>query len=869
MASEKDDLTLKVLRWFCPAQLLEEIEGDLLQKFKKEEKIFGQRIARRKLLWNQVRFFRPEILLRNKIHYVPNQISMLQNYLRISFRQMMRNKVFSMINIGGLAIGMAAFMMIMHYVRFERSYENFHVNGDNIFRVTLDIYKGSEFVTADTEMYAPVGPMLKQKFPEVLEFVRLYDAGNREVKNKGKAFYEDRVFLADPSVFDIFSFQVLAGDARTALREPFQVVITRSEAEKYFGTWQVLGHTIEISKFPFRITGVIDDSPLNTHLKVNFLVSHATIAKLWEYDETKFSGNNEYLYTLMSTGTNISEFNEKLKKFSEDLVGSIGDDRLVAETMNGIHLYSNKAYDPEPTGGATIVYFLLAVAILTIVVAWINYINLTTAKAMERAHEVGVRKIMGSLRMQLVFQFLTESFMVATMGGCICVALIYLSYPLLSSLPVMTPIFVDPTFWYQMIVMLVLGSIVAGCYPALLLSSFQPVRVLKGKLISAGSGQWLRRGLVIFQFLTSIVLLVCVSVVYFQILHMKEKDLGMNIDRLLVVRTPLLSEDSLYHKKFESFKTEATKIPGVQQVAISGSVPGTGLLELSTTGNIFRWGEDTRNKGFIYYIQNFDENFIPVFGMELLAGRNFEGWPASEHDLLLNEEAVRILGFKSASDAVGSKVSFYNNENTVIGVLKNFYQRSPKEPHLPMVFWYNNESDFFTLQLNGGNTQESVEMAQDTWNQVFSGSPFEYFFADERFNHQYKTDILFGQVIGAFAALAVFIACLGLFGLSLFNALRRTKEIGIRKVLGASVVHVIRLLSAEFVMLIVMAGLLAMPVAYLVAEGWLSQFATRIQVSVPMLIAPILLVLVVCALTVSIQTLRAAKRNPVDAIRYE
>ena len=201
---------------------------------------------------------------------------------------MMRNKVFSMINIGGLAIGMAAFMMIMHYVRFERSYENFHVNGDNIFRVTLDIYKGTEFVTADTEMYAPVGPMLKQKFPEVLEFVRLYDAGNREVKNKGKAFYEDRVFLADPSVFDIFSFQVLAGDARTALREPFQVVITRSEAEKYFGTWQVLGHTIEISKFPFRITGVIDDSPLNTHLKVNFLVSHATIAKLWEYDETKF-----------------------------------------------------------------------------------------------------------------------------------------------------------------------------------------------------------------------------------------------------------------------------------------------------------------------------------------------------------------------------------------------------------------------------------------------------------------------------------------------------------------------------------------------------------------------------------------------------
>ncbi len=863
---------LRFLQWFCPEQLYEEIEGDLTQQFNRDAKKFGERKARRRLVWNTMRFFRPGILLRNKFSFELNQMDMLQNYFKIACRHLTKSKVFSFINILGLAVGMSAFLLIIHYARFERGFENFHKNAANIFRITLDIYKGSEYVITDCEMYAPVGPMLTQELPEVLDFVRMYENGNQEVKVGDQMFYEKRVYMADPSVFKIFSFDIVQGDTATALSEPFQAAITVSKAKKYFGRIDVLGESIEIGKRLYHITAVFDEVPVNTHLKFDFLLSHATISKLRNYNENEFSGNNEYLYLLVANNIDLIEFNEKLKAISLNLKDKIGDDRLVAEPLKDIHLYSNKSYEPEPNGNAQSVYFLLIIAIFILLIAWINYINLSTARATERAREVGIRKVIGSLRSQLIFQFVSESIIVTVLAGGLSLVLIYTSLPFfinLSGQPLPADIFKKREFWYLFLGLIIFGSLLAGLYPAFVLSSFKPVSVLKGKFQSAGQGQWLRKGLVIFQFAATVVLIVCVCIVYLQISYLQKFKLGMSIDQTLVLRSPPLKLDSLYLTKSESLKKELLVLPSVKIVTQSDALPGLSLHELSSTGNVFRPGQENKDKGYIYYINAFDENFIPSFKMEFAAGHNFNGSAGREDQLIINEEAMRALEFRNAEDAVGAKLFFYNGEKTVIGVLKNFYQRSPKEEPLRMVFFYSNYADYFSLRITTDNVQETLESVKKTWSKVFPDSPFDYFFLDETYNQQYKADQQFGRVITTFSILAVLIACLGLFGLSSFTIIQRTKEIGIRKVLGASVLQIVRLLSKDFVSLVLLAAMIALPVAYMAMDQWLSHYAVRIRMNIWVFVLPLITILLIASLTVSFETIKAAKTNPVDSLKNE
>jgi len=867
---------LRFLQWLCPQSLYESIEGDLLEQFEadlnpsdrsKRSDGYWRRRAKRRFIWNVICFMRPGILLRNKFSFQLNQIDMIRNYFILAYRHLLRSKVYSMINILGLAIGLTCFLYIIHYVQYERSYENFHQNADNIARVTLDIYKGNEFVVADCGMYARIGPLLKEELPEVIDYARLWLLGSRVVKAEERKFYEGRLYLADPSVFKLFSFNILQG--RPALSDPLQVVITKTIAQKYFGQLEVVGKLMEIENKLFTITAVVDDVPANSHLKFDLLLSHSSASKFWEYDENGYEGNNEFTYLLMKPPVDMAEFNKKLRLLSIKLKDKIGDDRLVAQSLKDIHLYSNKTFEAEPNGNAQAIYFLMAVGIFILCIALVNYINLSTARAMERAREVGIRKVMGSLRRQLVFQFLSESILVTLIASIIAVGSLYLGQPAFIRLTgkELPMILQSREFWYLFLCLLFFGSLLAGFYPAVVLSSFQPVMVLKGRLHSTSHGQWLRKGLVVFQFAATIILMVCVFTVYLQIDFLQKQRLGMNIEQTLVLRSPKIDSVELYGLKVQALRNELLQRPFVHKMTQSGTLPGLSLNELTTTGNVLRPGQEKNDKGYLYYINAFDENFIPQLQMELVAGRNF--YKEEQGVLIINEEALYALGFKNAGEAVGSKLLFYDNEMTVVGVLKNFSHRSPKEKYLPMVFWCDRVADYFLVQLNQGSTDESIEEVHKAWNKIFPDTPFDYFFLDEKYKEQYKSDQQFGSLIGLFSILAALIACLGLFGLSSFTIIQRTKEVGIRKVLGASATQIVQLLSRDFIKLVLIAGVIAIPFGYFVMNEWLSGYATRIQLNAWIFTIPSVIVLLIALFTVSFQTIKAAQSNPVNTLKSE
>jgi len=804
---------------------------------------------------------------------------MLRNYLKIAYRNLLKNKVFSLINVFGLAIGMAACLLIIHYVRFELSYENFHKNADNIYRVTLDLYKGSEYVVTDCETYGPLGPMLKSEMPEVVDFVRMFHNEVREVKVGEKKFFEERIYFADSSAFTVFSYEVLSGNPEIALSAPHQTVITASTAKKYFGHTDVVGETMEIANVPYQVSAVIADLPPNTHLKYDFLLSHVTINKMWDwYEDNAWNGNNEYTYLLMTPGTDLDSFNEKLTQLSIDLKEKIGDERFTAEPINDIHLYSHKTFEPEVNGNAEVVYFLLIIALFIIIIAWVNYVNLSTARAVERAREVGIRKVMGSGRGQLVTQFLLESVMVSLLAAGIAITILQISLPAFRDItgqPLPLNLIADSVFWYMLLGLVSVGTVISGLYPAFVLSSFKSTLVLKGKLRSSSHGHWLRKGLVVFQFAATVVLIACTGTVYLQINHLRHQDLGMDIHQTMAMHAPSLDlPDSVYQEKIQSLKTELLRHTEVKRIAISESLPGLSLHELSTNSGIRRLGEDKQEGTYNYYLISIDADFIPTLDMQIIAGRNFEPGMPNHDQVMINEEAVRTLGFASVEEALGSRLNYKTRwpdgePSTIIGVIKNYNQRSPKEAHLPMIFPYTASGGYLTLRLNTQEIRETVNAVENTWQQIFPASAFDYFFLDEKYDQQYRADTQFGQVVAIFSTLAIFIACLGLFGLSSFTILQRTKEIGIRKVLGASVTQIVRLLSQDFIRLVLIASVLAIPIAWFAMNEWLAGYATRISLQWWLFALPLGVVLLIALLTVGFQTVRAALANPAKSLRYE
>jgi putative ABC transport system permease protein len=821
---------------------------------------------------------------------------MFKNYLKIARRNLWRNKAFSAINIFGLAIGLVACFFVFQYVYFESTYDRFNKQADNLYRVTIS-YSGSLSNVAPTAANHPaVGPAMKTDFPEVVDYARFVSTAlffnaatmSYEDGKETKTFNEGNIFLADASFFNVFSYPLISGDRKTCLKEANSIVMSASEARKYFGTTNPLGQTVKMSgRMPMKVTGVFADVPENSHIKFDMLVSWATAGPtfgndIWVWPEY-------YNYVVLAPGTDIAKLEAKFPAFIEKYLGAKMKElnfrcAFHLQRVTDIHLTSNLLKEAEPNGSQKEIYFLAMIGVFILLIAWINYINLSTAKSIERAKEVGLRKVVGAEKQQLITQFLLESFIINTLALVLATLIVAcLIYPFNSFIGkdisngfFTTGLGHEPLFWISILIVFVAGSLLVGAYPAFVLSSFLPAKVLKGLVVKSTSGISLRRVLVSFQFVLSIILIASTFVVFRQFSFMRNGSLGYKKDQVLIVKSPAIV-DSTIGIKYGYFKSEMLNTSSISGTTATSDIPGN----MIRYRNSVRRAEQDKQHNFTTYLMEIDEKFIPTYKIELLAGKNFEATDSSGLQsnsytkVLINEEVVTALGFKSAEDAVGKEVIFELGQNAplckVLGVVKNFHQRSMKEKFDPILFYYPSWSDwkYISVNIKASDAGRSIADVETLYKKAFPGNPFEYFFLDQYFDRQYEADRRLGNVFGLFAVLAILVACMGLLGLASFVIKLRTKEIGIRKVLGASVSGLLMLISRDFVKLVGIASLVAVPIIYWAAKTWLDNYAFHISLGWKVFIIPPVLLLAITLFTICAQSLKTALTNPVKSLRSE
>jgi putative ABC transport system permease protein len=660
------------------------------------------------------------------------------------------------------------------------------------------------------------------------------------------------------------------------LKDPFKIVVSQSLARKYFGNENPVGKFLKTNgKTEYEISGIFEDLPVNTHMKIDALGSFTSLQKQWNDPVTSWNWDCFMTYILLDDKTDAKVFEAKLPAFvlkqnGEDLKKFNAGMVFHLQPVADIHLDSDFIMEFKPNGNRQSVNFLSIVAILIMIIAWINYINLSTAKSIERAREVGVRKVMGGFRSQLIQQFLTESLFLNVMAVALAITFAVMLTPWFSGLTgrdLGYQLFQQPIFWFVLAGLILSGALMSGLYPAFVLSSFRPVEVLKGKFKNSNQGVWLRKGMVVTQFIASITLMVGTFTVYQQISFMRNQSLGINIEQTVVMQSPSVT-DSTYKQKFQVFKQKISNQSDVVSVTASSSVPGSqpdwnagGIRRLSQR-------EDEQNQ---YRIIMTDGSFIKGFGLEIAVGREFSDEVVNENqNVLLNESASRLMGFAKPEDAINDQIYFWGDTFKIVGVMKDYHQESLKKSFDALIFRYDEAPDgYYSVKFNTGNVKASMAIFEATWKEVFPGNPFHYFFLDDHYNQQYKADQQFGNVFSIFSGLAIFIACLGLFGLSSLTALQRTKEIGIRKVLGASLFGLLRLISKDYIVLIGASIILSVPLAAWVMNSWLQDFATRIPLSWWIFAIPSLTVILIALVTVSVHTLKAAMSDPVKSLRYE
>ncbi|GAB2586864.1 ABC transporter permease [Spirosoma areae] len=795
---------------------------------------------------------------------------MLRNYLKIALRNLVRNKPFFFINTLGLAVGIAACLLILQYVTFERSYDNFHPDAENIYRIELDSYQNGKLAFRSATSYPAIAPTLKKDFPEVVETARLYDANSDVVTYNNVHFREDNFYFADNSVFSVFKLDFLSGDPRTALTDKNTVVLSETIAHKYFGTQNPLGKTLKLGREPYLVRGVFADYAKNAHLDLDLLFSYRT-----EPDaQTSWGWYDFFTYVKLRPGTNVAQFQAKIidlvKKYNPNRFKVSGNrDELLLQPLRDIHLTSQLNQEAEPNGNGKAVTVLSIIALFILLIAWINYINLATARAMDRAKEVGVRKVVGAERTQLIRQFLLESFLLNLVAAVLALFIVLISAPYFNELtgrPLSLRQWFQPDLWLPAIAVFSAGTLLSGLYPAFLLSGFQPIAVLKGKVASVAGGLSLRQSLIVFQFAASVILIIGTVTVYRQLRYMQAQDLGFSIAQKLIVRGAGV-RDSTYEAKANAFKQELVRANLVEKATASAYVPG---IEILWTNNARRMDRpDAPSNSF--YFTAYDYEFVDAYGIKLVAGRNFSrSFGEDRKGVLLNETAAKLLGFDSPAEAIGKRIRTWDTL-TVAGVVKDYHQQGLQKGHWPMLIRLQpDNANFFSLQLRSdAELDNQLAGIKAKYAQFFPGNPFDYFFLDSFFNEQYKAEQQFGRVCTLFAGLAIFIACLGLFALATFMAKQRTKEIGIRKVLGASVLSLSGLLAKDFLKLVVVAIVIATPIAWYVMSRWLQDFAYHIAVPWWAFIVAGVAAVAIALLTVSFQSVKTALMNPVKSLRSE
>ncbi|PIB30793.1 ABC transporter permease [Maribacter sp. 4U21] len=810
---------------------------------------------------------------------------MFKNYLKISWRNLIKNKAYSAINIGGLALGITACLLILQYVGFETSYEDFHEDKDQIYRVKQERYNDGVLTTEWAAGAFAVGNKFSEAIPEIEDYVKVAQSGDVIVDKGNETLKIDKVFYSSESFFDIFSYPLLSGDKSTIFNEPRTAALSETTARKVFGSTDVVGKTIEFNgNIEYRVTGIYRDMPSNTQLQPNILLSYITFRErvLADNDqdpeadsETWWFSDGCLTYLKLKEGIDPSAVEAKFVPVVEELAGEglrqyNSDAKYLLQPLTDIHLYSNYMMEPSPTGDGKTVYLLLGIAFFIIIIAWVNYINLATARAIGRAREVGVRKAVGSHRKQLIIQFFFESALFNSLALVLGLALMALMIPAfnqISGQELSYELFTQGSFWAGLIVIFVVGVFLSGAYPAFVLSSFKPVDVLKGKIINTKQGALLRKSLVVFQFAASLFLLIGTLTVYQQIQYMRKQSLGLNIDKTLVVVPPIVT-DSTYLGQMTSFKESLLKYPSIKSVAAASTIPGQPVGW--NAGGIKLVSEDD-TAGKQYRVIGVDYDYVDQFGLKMIAGRAFsEEFGADPEAVIFNRAGITQLGFNKPEEAIGKRIDFWGNQYTVIGVSENFNQESLRLPYEPLVIRLIPDiRGYFTIKQSTTDVAQTIAQVKTEWNKFFPGNTYEYFFLDEHFNDQYQADQRFGKVFGLFTGLAILVACLGLFGLASFTTLQRTKEIGIRKVLGSSVSGILKLLYKEFALLLFIAFLIAIPIAWFTTSNWLQGYAFRIDIHWSFFFLPFLAIMLIALVTVSFQTIKASLANPVDSLRTE
>lgn len=804
---------------------------------------------------------------------------MLKNYFKIAWRNLVRNKAFSAINVVGLAIGVAACLLILQYVAFELSYDDFNKNKDQVFRVTQDRYNEGKLSTQWAAGVMAAGNSFKDAFPEVEDYVKILQRGSTILDFEEKSRKVEKVAIASNSFFSIFTYPVIYGDSKTALADVNAMAISQSVAQSLFGSENPVGKTILSNKRrPFKITAVYADMPANSHFKADVLVSYATFLNNVKPDnpETAWQWDGCLTYVKLRPGTDAKALEAKFPALVDKLAGEEHKKYNSAaiyhlQPLKDIHLYSHLMMEAEPNGDGNTVYLLLGIAFFIVVIAWVNYINLATARAVDRAKEVGVRKAVGSQRSQLVWQFMTESVVLNGLAIGLAIILVMLALPgfnEMSGQKLSFELLRGQVFWLPLVVLFIVGAFFSGLYPAFVLSGYKPVSVLKGKVANTFQGILLRKSLVVFQFAASMFLLVGTMSVFHQISFMRSQSLGLDITQTLIINPPIVAEDSTFMQQMAAFKEELLRQSGIRKVAASGVVPGE--ASQWNAGGIRLKGADDK-MGKQYRILAVDHDFVDAYDMKLIAGRNFsKAFGADPKAVIFNKMGVKQLGFNNPEEAIGKEINFWGEIFTIVGVTDNFHQQSLKDAYEPLILrLIPDVRGYFSVKLNTGSVTQTIDQIHTEWNKFFPGNPFEYQFLDERYNNQYAADQRFGQVFGVFTSLAILVACLGLFGLASFTTAQRTKEIGIRKVLGSSVFEIVSMLFKEFTILILIAFVVAIPLAWYAVDRWLQGYAFHTNIAWWLFVLPLFMVLLIAIITVSFQSIKAALMNPVKALRTE
>ncbi len=822
---------------------------------------------------------------------------MIKNYLRIAARNLAKNRSFTIIHILGLSIGAATFLLILQYVVFEKSYDRFHERADHIYRVPIEYSEGFGNFPKTAANHPALGPALKRDFPEVESFTRIMHPSNigssvsfSRIGGDGQKifFTEDQTYAADSSFLRIFSFKPVLGDIHTALSKPNSVVLCASLVDKYFGESDPIGEVLQCNGSDVVVTAVIEDVPKNSHLQFNALLSFTTVFSS-SFADNSWVWPEFYTYVVLRPDADVKALERKLPALTERYMAEVHKEHnfqtyFSFQPLLDIHLKSDCHNEPSPPGDERIVYFLTLLGIFILIIAGVNYVNLSTSKSIERAMEVGVRKVMGATKSQLMSQFFLESMMICSISICVGFIIARSFLPIFTELVgkdigaslMNVDMLTRPEFWLVFVGAILVGGLLAGLYPALVLAGYRPIHVLKGQSEKVSGGISFRRVLVCLQFILSLLLLSATILVTRQLNFMGNKELGYAKDKILVIKAPVIS-DSLSSAKEQVLLAELRSLPQVNSMTKSSDVPGKMVALRSETR---KYGLNKELNTSIFLLRA-DDQFLTTYDIPLIAGRDFIStdssliYGARNNRVLINEVLSETYGFHDPEEAIGQNISFKlgqpEHPATIVGVVKNHHQRSVKESYDPIMYYFPSWSNwrYYSLNVTTAKWVETIQRIEDKYREVFSGHTLDYFFLDEFFDRQYRSEKQFGKVSKLMALLAIFIACLGFFGLSSLTLVRRAKEMGVRKILGATLSDIVSLLTRDFVSILVLANLIALPIILYYGGSWLDNFAFNAGMGWPVFLLPFGILMLMIMVIIGLQLYKSSLLNPINSLRDE